>query len=152
MHQQIRTKLGTTAVDDGTGAMASVPEEIDPLEMRRGALAELLELLDRNGYDLAMAAGDAIELGGEFTFAIKQHGDTGACAQLLRDNGYRSVRVIRVQLLEVPDEKGALMRAIRGLTDKGLKIDEIYVGVKGDDGIVPVQVTTVRDVEGQSAS
>lgn len=152
MHQQIRTGLGKSGLQDGTGAMASIAEEIDPLEIRRGALLELLELLDQQGYDLGMAAGDAIELGGEFTFALKDHGRTGDCATMLRDSGFRNVRLVRVQLLMIPDEKGSLKRAIGELTDKGLKIDEIYVGVKGDDGLVPVQVTTIRDLDGQQSA
>ena len=152
MHQQIRARLGRTSVDDGTGAMAAVPEEIDPLEVQRGALAELLQLLADNDFDLALAGGDAVELGGEFSFALKDHGRTGEAATLLRDNGYRGVRVLRVQELELEDVPGALAGAIRGLTDRGLKIDEIYVGVRRDDGVVPVQVTTIRDVEAATSA
>lgn len=152
MHQQIRTRLGTAGVDDGTGAMSQVPEEIDPLLLRPGALVELLELLDDNGFDLELAGGEDIELGGEFAFALKEHDRTGDCATLLRDSGYRGVRIIRVQSLEVEDRKGGLLDALRKLSEAGLRIDDLHVGVKRDDGIVPVQVTTITDVETNQVS
>lgn len=147
MHQQIRTKLGrASSVIEGGGAMNLVPVEVDPLEMQRGALVDLLQLLEDNGYDLGMASGDAIELGGEFVFALKDHARTTQAAALLRQERYRSVRIVQVQEIEVDDEAGGLKREIEKLTAQGLKIDEIYVGATRPNGKVPVQVTTVRDV------
>ncbi len=151
MHQQIRTSLGKTSTRDGTGAMAAVPIEVDPLEMPEGALLELLDLLASKGYNLEMASGDAIEAGGEFVFAVEHEDQTVACAQMLQDAGYRNVRIIEVQLCEVAHDKATLAECIRKLTDDGRKVDEIYVGVRRDDGVVPVQVTTIRTVPGNKA-
>ena len=152
MHQQIRTSLGKSGLRDGTGAMAAVPIEVDPLEVREGALLELLELLASNGYNLELASGDAIEAGGEFVFAVEHEDQTAACAQMLEDAGYRNVRIIEVQLCEVAHDKGTLAECIRGLTEDGRKVDEIYVGVRRKDGVVPVQVTTIRTVPRDQAS
>ncbi len=148
MHQQIRTKLGaSSAVQDSSGAMNAVPTEVDPLEIRKGALLELLQLLEDNGFNLGLAAGDAVELGGEFTFALKDHGRTDEAAALLRKEGFRSVRVLDITLLELEDRTGALREAIAAL-DPDLKVDEIYVGATQDNGLVPVQITTIRHLDG----
>ncbi len=148
MHQQIRTKLGaSSAAQDSNGAMNAVPTEVDPLEIRKGALLELLQLLEDNGINLGLAAGDAVELGGEFTFALKDHGRTDEAAALLRKEGFRSVRVLDITLLELEDRTGALREAIAAL-DPDLKVDEIYVGATQDNGLVPVQITTIRHLDG----
>ncbi len=152
MHQQIRTSLGKSGLRDGTGAMAAVPIEVDPLEMSYGALVELLDLLASKGYNLELAHGHGIEAGGEFVFAVEHEDQTLECAQMLVDAGYRKVRIVEVHLCEVSHEKGSLAECIRKLTDEGRKIDEIYVGVRGDNGIVPVQVTTIRHAPGSKAS
>jgi hypothetical protein len=147
MHQQIRTSLGTaSSTIRGGGAMNLVPIEVDPLEIRRGALLELLQLLEDNDYDLALAAGDAVELGGEFTFALKDHERTTQCAALLRERGYRNVRIVQVQFFEVENVKGALRQAVSRL-DPGARIDEVYVGATQENGLVPIQVTTVRNLD-----
>jgi hypothetical protein len=148
MHQQIRTSLGkASSTITGSGAMNLVPIEVDPLEIRRGALTELLQLLEDAGFDLAIAAGDAIEFGGEFTFALKDHEATSQAAALLREHGYRKVRILQVREIEADDEAGGLRREIEKLTEEGLRIDEIYVGTTRPNGRVPLQVTTIRDVE-----
>jgi hypothetical protein len=148
VHQQIRTKLGkASSVETGGGAMNLVPIEVDPLEIRRGALVELLQLLEDNGYDLAMVYGDGIELGGEVTFAIKEHERTTQCAALLKEKEYREVRILRVRDIEVDDEVGGLRREIEKITAQNLRIDEIYVGATLRSGKVPVQITTVREVD-----
>jgi hypothetical protein len=151
MHQQIRTSLGKSGLRDGTGAKASVPIEIDPLEMAHGALVELLDLLASKGYNLEMAHGHGIEAGGEFIFAVEHEDQTLECAQMLADAGYRKVRVVEVHLCRVAHNKGTLAECIRELTDQGRKIDEIYVGVQDADGLVPVQITTIRHAPGSQA-
>jgi hypothetical protein len=153
MHLQIRTSLGTASgTSHGSGAMSLVPTEIDPLELRRGALAELLGILADEDFDLAMASGDSIEGGGEFVFAIKGEDEAAeedrvnTCATMLRERGYRNVRIVEPQHFDVSDQKGALRDVIQGLTDDGLVIDEVFVGV-AQDGTVPIQVTTIRTID-----
>jgi hypothetical protein len=149
-HIQIRTSLGhASALNDGSGAMSEVPTEIDPLILNRGALADLLTLLADNEFDLGMASGDSIEGGGEFIFALKDddEGLVGACASLLRDRGYRNVRIVEPQHFELDDTRGALAAAIRGLSDAGKQIDEVFVGITLTNGKVPVQVTTIQAEE-----
>jgi hypothetical protein len=124
--------------------MEQVPSEIDPLILNRGALADLLDLLAGNGYDLAMAYGDCIEGGGEFIFALKDDERTGECAVLLRDSGFRNVRVLEPQFFELDNEIGALRDAIRGLSEQGRQIDEVYTGATLSNGKVPVHVTTIQ--------
>jgi hypothetical protein len=143
-HIQIRSALGTASgTSHGTGAMQQVPHEIDPLILNRGALADLLKLLSDNDYDLAMASGDSIEGGGEFVFALKDDERSDECATLLRDNGYRNVRVIEPQFYELTNEKGALEAVIRQLSNQGRQIDEIFTGASLPNGKVPVQITTI---------
>jgi hypothetical protein len=156
MHIQIRTSLGTASdTRTGSGAMELTPIEVDPLELKQGALLELLQLLADNDYDLAMAGGDSIEGGGEFIFALKdEHSDdpdsprrdrSGECAALLKSNGYRNVRLIEPRLCEVDDRVGALRDCIAEIVEGGLRIDEIYVGTP-ENGKIPVQITTIRTV------
>jgi hypothetical protein len=153
MHIQIRTSLGTASDTKSTpGAMELTPTEVDPLELKQGALLDLLRLLENNGYDLAMAGGDSIEGGGEFVFALKHsdgqndEGRSAQCAELLKSNGYRNVRLIEPQLCEVDDHVGALRECIEQIVADGRRIDEIYVGTPEEDGKIPVQVTTIKTV------
>jgi hypothetical protein len=132
--------------------MELTPIEVDPLELRQGALLELLNLLAANNYDLAMAGGDSIEGGGEFVFALKHDDSAGPegdrsreCAELLKSNGYRNVRLIEPHLCEAADQVGGLRDCIQEVVDDGRRIDEIYVGVP-EDGKVPVHITTIKTV------
>jgi hypothetical protein len=146
MHMQIRVSLGqASGTSDGSGAMARTTVEIDPLDLPMGALVQLLDLLVQNDFDLGMAGGDSIEGGGEFVFAIKDDSRYDECATLLKDNGYRNVRLIEPQVCHVDDRKGALRDCLRDLIRDGRRIDEIYVGTP-DEGKIPVHVTTIRTV------
>jgi hypothetical protein len=150
---QIRVGLGSaSSTITGGGAMMLTPVEVDPLNLPQNALLTLLDLLAENDYDLATAGGDSIEGGGEFVFGLKDTGDGEAeedqryadCAQLLKENGYRNVRLIKPLLCELDDHVGALRDCLRQMITDGRRIDEIYVGVPEEDGKIPVQVTTIR--------
>jgi hypothetical protein len=146
MHMQIRVGLGhASSTNDTPGAMRLTPVEVDPLDLKAGALLDLLDLLADNGFDLGMAAGDSIEGGGEFVFALKDDSRYAECAELLKSNGYRNVRLIQPQKCEVDDRVGALRDCLRDIISDGRRIDEIYVGVP-EEGKIPIQVTTIRTV------
>lgn len=149
MHQQIRIRLGTpSSTQDGSGAMAVVPVEVDPVEVADGALFRLLDLLAGEGYNLRFAAGKAIETGGELVFGVDDDGDesgAGKCAGFLARNGYKDVRVVEPFMCEVDDKVGALRDCLKQLASDGRRVDEVFVGTPRD-GKVPVQITTVRNV------
>ena len=112
MHQQLRVALSTpSSVQDGSGAMAVVPVEVDPREVEAGALVRLLDVLAGGGYNLRIAGGCGIETGGVFAFAVEDGGDenkASECAAFLEKSGYRSVKVVEPFVCEVDDRKGAL--------------------------------------------
>ena len=146
MHQQIRVALGAaSSIQDGSGAMALVPVEVDPVEVRLGALFRLLQLLAKNRYNLRMAGGAGIESGGDFVFAVDDEGDEDKarkCAAFLADNGFPGVRVIEPFMCEVSDKVGALRDCLKGLAEEGRQIDEVFVGTPRN-GKVPIHVTTL---------
>lgn len=145
MHQQIRLRLAQRSTLDTPGAMPSEPVESDPLEVRRGALLELLDTLAGKGYDLRSVGGSGIEGPGEFVFTLddEDHYRTGECAEFLRDQGYRNVSVVETHLCHVEDRPGALAECLRELEDSGRFVHEMFVATPRD-GTVPVQFTTIH--------
>ena len=156
MHMQIKVALGKpTSTSDTPGAMRLTPVEVDPLEVNRGALVELLDLLAAKSYDLGLAGGDAIEVGGEFVFALKhdesggdeqaEHDRTQDCAEMLKSSGYRSVRIVEPEMCEAEDRVGGLRDCLAQLVEDGRQIDELYVGTP-HDGKIPIHVLTIKSV------
>jgi hypothetical protein len=153
MHIQIKTSLGSpSSTKTGGGAMALTPIEVDPLELKAGALVELLDLLAEHDFNLGMAGGDSIEGGGEFVFALKhddaaqpEHDRSEECAELLKSNGYRNVRLIEPQVCEAEDRVGGLRDCLAELVADGRRIDELYVGAP-ENGKIPVHITTIKTV------
>jgi hypothetical protein len=154
MHQQIRVVLASpSSVQDGPGAMSAVPVEFEPREVEPGALVRLLKLLADNGYNLRMAGGHGIEMGGEFVFAIDDKGDKSAaekCAAFLRESPeYDSAHVVAPFTCEVKDEAGTLHDCLeKQLALEGGLIDELFVGTprKDEGNKIPIQVTMIRTV------
>jgi hypothetical protein len=153
MHQQLRVPLGTaSAIQDGSGAMAVVPVEVDPVEVPDGALFRLLDLLAGEGYNLRFAGGSAIETGGELVFGVDDDGDEDRatkCAAFLARNGYRDIRVVEPFMCEVDDKVGALRDCLKQLASEGRRIDEVFVGTPRK-GKIPVQITTIKNVAQRS--
>jgi hypothetical protein len=149
MHQQIRVPLGSPAgTRDGSGAMAVVPVEVDPVEVPDGALFRLLDLLAGEGYNLRFAGGSAIETGGEFVFGVDDDSDedkASKCAAFLARNGYPDVRVVEPFMCEVDDKVGALRDCLKQLASEGRRVDEVFVGTPRK-GKIPVQITTIKNV------
>jgi hypothetical protein len=156
MHQQIRVRLASpSSVQDGSGAMAVMPVEVEPREVEAGALLRLLTLLADEGYNLRMAGGKGIETGGEFIFAIDDKGDEDAatrCAAFLEEHGYRRrVRVVEPFNCEVADEVRALHDCLASVAREGGLVDEIFVGTPRGKK-VPIHVTSVQNVGRLTAS
>jgi hypothetical protein len=153
MHQQIRVTLTTpSSVVDGTGAMAAVKVAVEPREIAPGALIGLLKLLDHNGYNLRLAGGKGIETGGEFVFAIDDEHDKMAaakCVRFLHANHYPDARVVEPLMCEVEDKKGTLHECLEKQMLDGALIDEVFVGTPGEDGLIPIHVTTIQPVAQQ---
>lgn len=149
MHQQIRLRLGVMEEQDGAGAMTSTAIEVDPIMVRR-TLLDLLDTLAENGYDLEMVGGQDIEGAGEFVFAVDDR-KTTACAQLLKDKGFKGVRIVQPAHGHAAHGPGGLATAIRKLNLGSRRIHEIYIGIE-DDGEIPFQVTTIAHGEERPAA
>jgi hypothetical protein len=145
MHQQIRLRLAEQPTQDTPGAMPSEPVQTDPMEVRRGSLLKLLDTLAGKGYDLRSVGGNGIEGPGEFVFSLddEDHERTGECAEFLRDQGYRNVRVVETHLCQVEDRPGGLAECLRALEDSGRFVHEMFVATPRE-GKVPVQFTTIH--------
>jgi hypothetical protein len=157
MHQQIRVKLGTRGGSVTGGHMSSDPVEQDPIEVRRGALVRLLDLLSNEGkFNLQVAGGTKIEFGGEFVFSVHEkehdhpghnghaHDESQRCREFLTQHRYK-FDVLEPHYCEVDDESGTLADCLRPLIQQGRDIDEVFVGTP-EHGKIPIQVTTVERV------
>lgn len=140
MHQQIRLRLGVMDEQDGAGAMAATAVEVDPIIVRR-TLLDLLDVLAESGYDLELVGGRDIEGAGEFVFAVEDR-KTAACAQLLKDKGFKGVRIVEPVYGHAAHGPGGLAAAIRKLDLGDRRIHEIFIGIE-EDGEIPFQVTTI---------
>jgi hypothetical protein len=168
MHLQVRSKVTTSSPNEGPGAMSSTEATTGITRTDPGRLVRLLELLaeDRSGdpgdghgpFNLTVAAGTGIELTGTFIFAVaadKEHDpdqerkEHERALTRIADEFPDSVLVERLHR-EIPHREGALHGYLRELSDRGLLIDEIVVGVAtcqaGTEGpcMVPVQVSVVE--------
>lgn len=147
MHQQIRLKLTKPGSTDTPGAMRAEAIRTDPSELPVDALVTLLETLEELNYNLRSAGGHAIEGSGEFVFALddEKHDASEECAEALRGEGYLDVVVLKPEVHEMPDEKGALAKALRAASRPGRLIQEIHVGTADPKTkLVPVAVTTIQ--------
>jgi hypothetical protein len=151
MHQQVRIRLSSpSSTDDGSGAMASVPVEIEPFEVRRQALLQVLRLLAGQGYNLRAASGHHIESGGVFVFGVEDDDDENRpreVAAFLAEKGYSGVRVVEPFHREVDDRVGALADIVEEATKGGESIQEILVALPNAEGKVAIQISTLRTVE-----
>jgi hypothetical protein len=150
MHQQVRMSLASaSSVDDGGGAMAAVPVEIEPFEIQRQALLKVLRLIADKGWNLRAASGHHIETGGVFVFGLDDDDDENLpreVAAYLAEQGYQNVHVIEPFVREVEDRVGALADAVAEATKDGASIQEILVGLPDADGKVAIQISTLRTV------
>ncbi len=138
MHMQLRLKIAT-AGDGGAGAMNSRPAQVDPIELRLGVLADVLDRIGRAGINLRIAAGTWIEGPGELVLAVEDD-EMDALERVLSDY---HVHRVQVEYRELDDVPGALATFVRELADAGQLTNEIFVGA-ARDGRVPVQITTLK--------
>ena len=146
MHLQARARTTTTSfADDHKESGAAISADYP-----RGALSEILRVLEDAGFNLRSAGGRMIELGGEFAFAVADRDDnepdgqaTEAAVASLNDAGF-DARVVEVQTQYLEDVPGALRAFVDAVRDQGLLVEEIAVGTPAPDGRVPVQIFTAR--------
>ena len=147
MHLQIKsktTKGGTMSVHGDDGEDIAVSATYQP-----GSLVGMLEILERNGFNLRTASGNNVELGGEFNFWVDGRGDdedhdkaTYAAAKLLREEGYIA-EVHEVHSRHLSDQKGTLKQFVDEVTEGKLLVQDISVGTPDEEGI-PVQIFTAK--------
>jgi hypothetical protein len=145
MHVQAKVSTTGSAFADGEDDN----NEAVSATYRPGALLSILEILEREGFNLRTATGRRIELGGEFGFTVDpRDGDadheaaTAAAVDILKAEGF-DAHVVEVQVRFLADVAGALRDFVSSVSGQGLLIEEIAVGTPGDAGI-PVQIYTVR--------
>jgi hypothetical protein len=146
MHQQVRVGLSAASTSDTPGAMPATEVEVTPYEVPTRALLRLLKLLAGEGYNIRAASGHFIESGGVFVFAVEDDDDPGlpqTIADFLKGKNYKKVDVVQPFHADVRDEVGALAAAVEEATKDGSIVQEILVGLPGDEG-VPLQITTLR--------
>ena len=153
MHIQARVTLRQAA---GT-ATAAAAEQTDAVSATYGAgsLAGVLQILEREGFDLESAGGRQIELGGEFAFSVRARAQdrdhdaaTRAAVGLLKSEGYEA-HWVKVHTRVLDDEQGALLRYVEQIAGRGLLIEEIAIGAASAPGRVPVQVYTASIAAGE---
>jgi len=89
MHQQLRLKVAGSGTTEGPGAMRAAPAERDPLEVRLGALATLLERVAAAGFDLRIAGGLALIAAVVAEFAAGTAGGNAGLAFRLLESQFR---------------------------------------------------------------
>jgi hypothetical protein len=116
---------------------------------RPGAVLGILDILQREGFNLRTATGQRIELGGEFGFTVDPRNSdedfetaTAAAVDLLRSEGF-DAHVVEVLVRYLTDVAGALREFVSSVSDQGLLIEDNAVGTPSEAGI-PVQIFTVR--------
>jgi hypothetical protein len=115
---------------------------------RPGAVLGILNILQREGFNLRTATGQRIELGGAFGFTVDPRDSnedyetaTTAAVDILKSEGF-DAHVVEVQVRFLTDVAGALRDFVSSVSDQGLLIEDIAVGTPSDAGI-PVQIYTV---------
>lgn len=148
MHQLLRVELTGAGTTEGNGAMSASPAERDPIEVRLGQLADLLDRLAKENFNLRVAGGQSIEGPGELVLAVDDN-EMDRLQEVL--SAEFRVRRVEVQDRDLEDSAGALAAFVRALANDGLFVNEIYVGTPRD-GKVPVQISTIRRSEAAAAS
>lgn len=149
MHLQTRVRLASGSLASGAGAMAMDQIEVDPVNARPGALADLADAIAQAGINIRLVGGQGIETGGELLLAVGEQ-DEGRLKKVLTDGNY-DFRTFKPTHEHLRDEPGALAVFARQIAQQGRLIDTIAVGTPGaEEGVptVPVQATTIEPSRG----
>lgn len=111
------------------------------LENRSGGLADIVDVLARNGIDIkALTLADMSDFG--ILRLIVE--DPERTRKVLKDGGF-TVEKTRVVAVEVPDRPGGLGHALHALRGKGINIEYMYSAARksGERAIIVLRVDEV---------
>lgn len=101
------------------------------LENKPGKLAEFTDILSRNGIDMrAFSLAEAADFG----IARIIVNDVYNASTVIKDAGYIS-SITKVLAVELPDEPGALSKAIRVLGDNSVNVEYMYAFTTRKKGV-----------------
>ena len=153
MHIQARSGTKTTAMvnDDDDGVLINA-------EYGGGGLAQILAILEEDGFSLRGASGAKIELDGVFSWWVRQRFDddgnpideddddaTRKAIDIVNAAGFDTEEV-EVAHDTLADEAGALRAFVERINEAGGMIEELSVGTPNDDGTIPVQAWVSRQL------
>ncbi len=110
--------------------MAVLTEVVVELEDRIGALADLGELLGKNGVDIRALAVLSLAEGRALAHLVVEPADVAV--QMLRASGIVPWRVREVLVVTLDDEPGALGRYCRQLADASINLEAVYLSGEHD--------------------
>jgi len=110
--------------------VAVLTEVVVELEDRIGALADLGELLGKNGVDIRALAVLSLAEGRALAHLVVEPADVAV--QMLRASGIVPWRVREVLVVTLDDEPGALGRYCRQLADASINLEAVYLSGEHD--------------------
>ena len=146
----------------GTGSAAMTDDDDDDLLVNAtyggGGLAQILAILEANGFSLRGASGHKLELDGVFSWWVRQrldqNGDpidadddaaTLAAIEIVNAEGFDTTPV-EVVHMDLDDAVGALRAFVEDINERGGMVEELSVGTPNVDGTIPVQAWVSRQV------
>ena len=118
-------------------------EVVVELEDRIGALADLGELLGRNGVDIRALAVVKVTEGRALAHLVVEPADVAV--RVLREHDLFPERVREVLSVTLEDEPGALGRYCRRLADASINLEAVYMA--GERNGAKVLVLAVSDLQ-----
>ena len=105
-------------------------EVVVELENRVGALADLGELLGKNGVDIRALAVVSVAKGSALAHLVVEPADVAV--RVLRESGSTPKRVREVLVVTLEDEPGELGRYCRRLADASIDLEAVYMSGERD--------------------
>jgi hypothetical protein len=110
--------------------VVTLTEVVVELEDRIGALADLGELLGRNGVDIRALAVLTLTEGAALAHMVVEPADVAV--RVLRAGGIPPRRVREVLTVTLDDEPGALGRYCRQLAEASINLEAVYLSGEHD--------------------